>query len=492
MFLRATLENPEDILYGGRNNKLAEIIETFLQKICDAGAKLVFFQSYFKRQPTNSENEMTDTEPLQYRDRTEHFKLYADILRKIDNNESIDVARCNLRTLLGFDYESIAKKYGELHTSSLLRHIEIINYAKKHRNVLAILAKDSNFLMFDFHPTQYWLCGKRYLKLDELKVRNLDINKLNDHLGLSKLQKAVFGAILVTYYKNTRADVLSSLAKADRFFSEENFQKIFGKPEDKVSVRMILLTVHYVRTSENFSDQVLALQPPNTSKIVSDIFDDNANERLEEILKIRYNNYSEFRPIANETNDDEIVLYREFAKNDQFVFNVLCSKTIGFFSTSFTFIDFTQWNGDAKSYVNLILPIIKKNMGIVLQHRGDETITCKIALPNYHAQFFPNEYEAAIYPESNLRASLFSILAKLCLFNLIFVFFFLSIPVTVPDLHQLIFTSDNEDDVVLTDIKWRLLLWTLSIDLDVSMIDDLQHKLKSVVLTLIFLRQVRI
>lgn len=132
----------------------------------------------------------------------------------------------------------------------------------------------------------------------------------------------------------------------------------------------------------------------------------------------------------------------------------------------FAIVDLKPWNESGKTYVELILPILKRIMGILLQHKGDGTISCDIFSHPYYVKLFPNEKVVGEYPAGNCTHGLLNSSLQLIIFSIILV--------QVPDLNELIFkTNDNDND--LTDKKWQLLFWTLGIEFDEQKYQEFQN-----------------
>lgn len=382
----ATRINFGALTHGGRNQLLLECVEIFFEKIQSAGVQLIFsYGLYF------GEEYKQEIDENYSRDELKCARIYSNIYAQIDRNETVNYNFTEFTALLGLDLESIAAKYGILRIPAIKRYKDILNYVREHDNVLAIISRNTNYLIPNISPTQYWLCGDRYLKLKTFDVVACDIHHLDKYLGLEKLQKALFGAILLTFQTRNLRNVVSSSDKLMDFFSSKNFEETTC-----TEFRNISLVADYV--SANFAENDLS--PPDFAKIVGDIFDVEINHALEETLCAYFEKYNmDNTSFDAEATESEFEMYCESAnRKHEFVYNVLFHKVICIPSPYFSFINVDK----EASFVELILPIFRRNMGIILQHKNDKTIQCKIKTSLYYSSLFPNEYETAIYPEGGI------------------------------------------------------------------------------------------
>lgn len=360
--------------YGGRNQLLLQSINFFLKELSKE-AELVFFQNRYNRNEIFFKDEQIRPAYSAGCYTHEDFENFFD-----DINQDT-----HYRTLLGLDSETIAKKYGQLHTTYVSSHVELLHYVKTHENVLAIMVKDSFYLMCGFHPTQLWLCGSEYLDIWQLRTKMCDVEALNNTLEFSALQKALFAAILTIFYKDLTVQNLESRVKADNFFSDFEYKQTFPKgKERRISFQIILLAAHYLRNNEMPNSE----NEPNFPKIVNDIFDDNRNERLETILRKRYESY-EIRQVYEEPENTEFEKYRKIARDHPVVYNIFYNRTICLSPSYFSFIDVRPTNKIAdKTYAEVILPIYERIMGIL---SPQPHTNCQVAVSSYFFGYFPQQ-----------------------------------------------------------------------------------------------------
>lgn len=365
----------------GRNNIMLKELEDFFMKICSSGAKLEFFERVYDRKLS------LECENPEDKHRFYYTRSVIDFDNFKENQKGF--------SLLGFDIEHIAKKWGEVKYCYIKRYAEVLNYLKKNKNVLAILAKDANFLMSDLGSTQYWSCGS-LRNLNTFMVNKLSDSALHQYLGMSQEQKNLFEFLVVLNQDNFRDERLP-------FFSYENFVKLgyFNYPREQKwklsdSNMAIALIASYVQRNSSTNE----CGENFLKKALKDIF--YITEQDEEIqLKI----LKEFQDISKDDSFDEeepedLELFHEDAKNYQLIYNILFNKAILFPPEDLMCMDLVSRNDNNKSYIEMILPLYKRMMGILLQHRADETIKCELHKCRTHDEYFSRQYETPIYPES--------------------------------------------------------------------------------------------
>lgn len=158
--------NDEETLCGGRFNKYREIFEEIIRKLSEH-AKLVFFEDG----PVVNQKLRTwiERHSKKYKETYELMqKVYkGDSLREIlDSLKYNQISKVTTQTEM---MEQVARRYGELIVTFTREcDSEIARYSYKNEKVLAILADDSDFLIYPGH----W----RYFSL-----YNLDPNTLNTY-----------------------------------------------------------------------------------------------------------------------------------------------------------------------------------------------------------------------------------------------------------------------------------------------------------------------
>lgn len=368
------------MVFGGRNHLLLNNVKKFLDKIRCSGVTLIFsWALYF------DEGIPWDKEALIMTEYNRARRTYTNIFDKIDNNEKLDESDFESTSLLGLDIESIAREYGPI---LLKRRYDVLNYINECTSVLAILSKDRNYLMYDYHPTQFWMCETKSLDIHNFSVKRYDVQKFDNYLKLSQQQKVLFATILRTYYSFTSQEMHSS--PETEIVSP--IRIVNGKCLTNYH-RNLLSVAKYVR--ENFPEPLLST--PDFEKIRSDVFNDTANQTLEEVFNIYYEKYNVVK--RNFIDINHFDKYREEA---ELVYNVLVHRTICLPVPYLAFIDIRS----DKPFIPLILPIYRRNMGIVLQHQyknaTNETFECAIRTSVYFLDHFPSENVTPIYPEGNI------------------------------------------------------------------------------------------
>lgn len=373
----------DEAICGGRNQILLKFIETFLEKLRAAGAKLLFTERAFDTD--NASNFYWDMDG-------DH--MYTDDVNVLDIEKLKN--GYNRISLAGMDVESLAEKHGEIINSYRKRFSQIINYTRKNSNLLAILAKDSNFLMHDLGRTRYWSCDQSFFKTVSSSTIEFSGTELNDFLRFSSRQKVLFQSILAasqSEFKEKRHFSFFNFEnlRKTRFFNAIRENNLF-LPFNSIAIALV---ASYI--VKQFPDK----EPINFAKIARDIFDAENSKSVEKLSKC----YTYFMtPLTLDEYPEDLDNFHQRAKKYQFIYNVLVNRVICLPPHDFVYVDIKQWNGASKSYAELVLSIFKRNMGILLQHKADETLTCQIIACDYllraDTKIFPQENETAIYPKS--------------------------------------------------------------------------------------------
>lgn len=362
-------------------------IEDFLDKLRTSGAKLVFFERAY----VNTDAHIYD------------WNMYKNNSSKIVTNKRM-LSSLENKSLLGLDIDSIGKKFGEMKYCYYQRYTEALSFIKENGNVLAIIAKDSNFLMYELGNTQYW-ARNEFLNMKTFNTKSFNVEELNAFLQFSQKQKALFATIARLHFEKFVNNFDLPLFASQNYENCAYYERLDKREKSQWGVEYkscflrIKMVAAYVFTK--FPDSVL-VNEPDFSKLAKDVFDVEGDAELERKLKKLYDEYKEFSVVNYEEEDeDKHKLYYSSAKKYQFIYSILIRNQLSLPAHDFAMVDMNCWNESGKNYVELILPIYKRTMGILHQHKGDETISCSIVASPFHMKLFPNAKELAEYPKGN-------------------------------------------------------------------------------------------
>ena len=381
LFIALNQTSVNSLLLGGRQNRFNENLDRFLRKLIDAGAKLVFFKRGMEKH---------DFDKF-VKEKKRSYRQYLDCLSDIDEGIFPHPNPCRCRFCPGAQFRELAEKYGEFHLTQRRHFQDIIAYGISHENVLAIMSKNSNLLLF--HGTsriQYWSCDLEHLDFIEFDTKRFNIEAFHKAMHLSSQQMAIFATIVRLYSKYTHFNELFELRSFGNPIAD-----FFRDPKSNVAdypsqikeylpferMKVAALVWKHFEKDKPTADSLI--------KILKIILKDRADEqnihRIQEILKkFDITNW----PPPIEPSIPAI-------KNSDFINKMLNSMRFVAFDAEFT--DFRP--GTGIPYVEMVVPAYRRQAGIVLQHKQIESPKCKLAVKLSHEASFAAVDEEPIYPE---------------------------------------------------------------------------------------------
>lgn len=366
--------NIELASYGGRHQIFRRRLDIFFNSFLEAGAKLVFFGNGHKCRTII-------TEKCKKMDKD--YMRCIEKLNDIDNEKEICFKyfslRFGYRMQLGLCEREIAHHYGEFRMCDENINSDIMRYVKGNDNVLAILAKNTDFLAFDLKTVKYWHCGIDHLNIYQLETSSYSQRALRECLQMTPFQYQVMMAILSMHYLEEEKKYKLSKIILNRL------------DERSCSLKLIHNTSEFVYANvcaQNDSIDFIALQAQ-----VFDNLDVNSD-----LLESHFQKYNITTTLCNNKGgskqNDELQKYLM----ESFVLNDIWNDNMIKFPIQF--VDLRQWNADdSKSFTELFLSVHKRLMGIILKHKNDPTIKRKFCLKPSHDTATQVVEEEPIFPD---------------------------------------------------------------------------------------------
>lgn len=373
--------NVKAACFGGSHQYYYDRLDAFLQPLMALGMKFVFFGGCVKGADRY-------TKLMTRGDRG--YKKYLQIMQSIDRTKEIKTGAANdVRMLLGLYEEGLAKKYGEYRYADGDLNRAIVSYIHTNGDsVVAVLAKDSDFLVYDLCDASYWGCGIDYLNFNEMTTYTLDRPALLTHLELTPYQFHVMAAILAVLQEHARlhyARVKLDVASTKRAMTP-NHQKIFDLCEC-VKQRVVAAAVQSDFAAlagdmfKSHVDEYIDLVEAQFNKYNSNVFDGamvehgaNGDVKANGVgadQDVAAKLVSHLDANANETEIedksppaiDAALIQRALLKNRN-IYAILADEVI---MVDVNFIDLGRWNhSNAMAYTSLFVIVFKRAMGMVL------------------------------------------------------------------------------------------------------------------------------
>lgn len=360
--------NVKAAFFGGSHRYYHEHLDKFFQHFRDLNVKLVFFGGGTKtKDKLNKLTMKTDQD----------CRKYSLLLKHVDKTNELKLcARPELRTCLGLYEEGIGRRYGEyvLSTGSLNR--DIVRYSRDNENVVAILAKDSDFLLYNLEAVEYWSCGIEHLNFNNMTTVSFNQKALLDHLKLSPYQFHVMVAIAGVILDDAKQHchmVSKGIFKQKNPGSIQIIQSISDVIRDKIPQAEekpnfgAWTTLMFKSTSEMYcwliekqfkKYDTCTNEPLNTGSVNEDT-----------------NGWTKYKNIWSIVNDEVIRI-------------------------DYNFIDISRWNDNrnAMPFHNLFVLVFKRAMGIVLHAKRDETPKRRFLMKSHERERSKILPKTLIYP----------------------------------------------------------------------------------------------
>ncbi|CAO1410086.1 unnamed protein product [Diamesa hyperborea] len=395
--------NKIEILCGGRRNMYEIMLDQLFSKLKEAGAELVFFGD--GAVPTVKYDTYCERQNSKYVDSITLHDLINDgcPLREIVHKD--ESRRIDLISQMGFQetLERTARKHGTLTTTFNVEcDTEMAEYASRTPAVLAIMADDTDFLIY---AGKWRYFSVRNLDLDTLMTKEYSRLELRKFLGLT----------------NKQLIVLSTLGGNDVM-----------KYDDVKQFHRRLISNHntnhkFVNIANFIKNSLPTKYDDVIYEIGKQILYDTSDEALDHIHK-SLNFYSiEFEKKDYRTT--EPLLHKCLENGLNFIFSVLKEDPINY---SLMCYDLRQ--DDFPLYFDLVVPMSQRHFGLLLQHKQRNDLQVKIYTQKSHNDTTRPHFISPVYP-----------------------------PIVAPPLMNLIFDDDEGNDN-LNDLRFNLLKWLVCWD----------------------------
>lgn len=353
----------EDVLCGGRHHHYFTLYDKLFRELKNAGATLVFFCDL------NVQRTKVD-EWIRRRDNEYSLaiNIYDKIHQEIPLKKIIDEFEQNDRKSLTTAMNclrSTALKYGELFFSTDREcDLEVAQYAKE-SHALAVIATDSDFLVFS-DTWRYWSAADINIEtLDTIEYKHDALSRLFE---LSVKERAILSTLMGNDYT---AKYYNQLCE---------FHRSLGPTKYKFPnvARYIRRTLRYCNSEKM-----------TVSRIVDKIFGLNADQECHQLIYDSIHSYDLEFVRTKITNP----LLQKCAYHAD-LYNKLNDsiKTI-----TFTMYDMRR-DDITKNYAEISLEHLKKCLGVLWQHKNDPSLTFTLLAKHSHDEGYKSTIEKPIYP----------------------------------------------------------------------------------------------
>lgn len=267
--------NVKAACFGGCHQYYYQQLDKFFQPFQEIGVQFVLFGGGVK------DNEKI--RKLCWKN-TKDYKRYVQLLKDIDRKNDLKPGpRAEFRERLGLHEEELAVKYGEYRYSTGDLNKDIVQFACQNENVVAILAKDSDFLVYNLGNAQYWSCGIDDLHFNDMTTNAFIQKATMDHMQLTAYQFHIMVALLAVVQDDARKHLPNG-----KFGSAQ-------KPEATGSIKIIYDICECVK------HRVPAAAPSQMidfKQLATDMFARNVDEYTA-LVKKQFHKYN----VANEGDD---------------------------------------------------------------------------------------------------------------------------------------------------------------------------------------------
>lgn len=331
--------NVKAAVYGGSHRYYHEQLDKFFQQFLELNVQLVFFGG-----GTKAKDKLAKLASKVDQD----FRKYSQMLSHIDKMHEVKVcARPELRVCLALYEEGIARKYGQWKISTGSLNKDIVQYSQSNGNVVAILAKDSDFLLYDLGAVQYWSCGIEDMSFKDMTTVSFNHAAMLDHLKLTRHQ---FHALLA----------ISGVILDEPKTHCHRVKKSIFKTKNPGSIQIIRSISDCIRKGVTGGEEA----KPNFGAWTTMIFT-TASEEYCWLIEKQFKKYDTSTEATNATGTDDV---RPKYKNVWSIVNDEVTRV------DHNFMELGRWNGNqnAMAYHSLFVLVFKRAMGIVLHSKKDE------------------------------------------------------------------------------------------------------------------------
>jgi hypothetical protein len=423
-FISVTTKNILEGTFGGRFQIYEAVYHSVFQKLQAAGAELVFFidgpRQETKDQVWLDRQHEKYLRCIQFYDKVAVGDSAADIIKNSKNAASNNMFQSELQT--------ICKMYGRTYVSFYNEcDLEVATFAGIH-NALAVIADDSDYLIYR-GDWRYW--SARQLDIENLTTYEYDRQALRHCLRLSddhmRMLATIGGNDVMTY------ELVEGFHKQLPNGRHHKFFKI----------------AHYIR--DNYRDPKIA--PRDIEMLCDHMFGQVTNDLYDLICQSLRSYNIDLVQYKYETDD---LLRYTMDRGLSHLYCLLADKVVSF---TLFFDDLSVPN--SRSSYEIALPLIRRQMGIVLQHKRDPKLVRYICTKRSHEEPYSTFCLVPEYPS-----------------------------IEVPPLLDFYLSAEQPDDPFV-ELRFSLLIWFLgSARINRKLLNELPSTHLLGILTINYLQEV--
>ncbi|KAG4066963.1 hypothetical protein HA402_007711 [Bradysia odoriphaga] len=320
-----------EVVCGPDFKKIHKIFDDFLRQLASSADELHFFMNepaYHKDLKAWSKRE------------SEQYLSRIAIMDKMDSNGFAEnkIKKEQGASAALYDLLTICKAYGTVHTSIDSKYIADIAKYSHEKNAMAIVGNNSHFLIFN-GSWRYWSCRDIDLMKGNWTTLEFNKNALLEHVGLSWLQMPMFASIL-----------------GNDFVPPGALYSFHKNIDDSLDGNKPLKLAEYVRLIPNI------MTNDEKRDLLLDLFG-SWEPRYFEMLRDSLLFYA----MKKEATEDEDPLLKLAASIGAVYYNSL--KELPIRVKAPTFYDLRRT--DVLPYYEIALPILKRQIGFVRNHKND-------------------------------------------------------------------------------------------------------------------------
>lgn len=352
--------NKYDSLCGGRHALYAEKIHKLFNNLKNAGAELVFFTDG----PIRVEKYPKWIQRLNNR-----YEISNRITEDVDNQVELSlIVSKNAfkipRVTSIYDLiEDVARQHGEFTMASYAEcDTEIAEYASNNPAVLAVLAEDSDFLIF---PGNWRYFSLRHLRVNTLTTNEYNRVALRQQLKLNDKELACLSTIV----GNDFSEIATNL-----------------KPVDQTFIK-IAECIKYANVSmlnnKDLLEQILIMQ--NT------ISTSATKLKIEKSLALYNTNFKK-----TDLSIEKPFIHKCLQHKMRFVYNVLSGLPVNF---TLSYYDLSK---EPISFYDLVIPLFKRKIGILYNYQCHTKIKYFVYSKLSHSQSYELLEVDPIFPKQDV------------------------------------------------------------------------------------------
>lgn len=364
------------LICGGRHPNYIFLFRRFLDSLKKTGVNLIFFVPGKK---------LNDDPSIFIPKRDIDYRKHLTWLDQIDAGIPIrkvldqkNRRHPDRRATFAVEYNAIkvCRQFGDVYFNYYRHNQEIAQYANRQKDeVLAIVSNDTDFLVFG-GSYQFWSCND--IDLKEMTTTQYCRKTVLGELQLTRQQLELVGALAGSHYLPMRVGLLKNFY-TNLKHKGDGFAKI---PDLAEYVRQVK------QTPSSDPNKIIF----DLNAVASDVFGEDYREEERNTIENGLAVYNlNFRiPAVPDT------FHRQLKRHERFLYKLLTDDIFNI--RDIMFIDFRECK--AKSYAELVGPIIQRLLGIIFSEKRGTGFTRQICIKYSHED--PHEIvdETPSYPPS--------------------------------------------------------------------------------------------